>query len=176
MHGGLTVLDEQELNAASSTTKTKPGAYALIRPHEAVFSGSIDALKQLNGQLNAGASGFASRDFGKQIADAYSRGAGVILAADLHQMMNGKMGVPRARRNASGAVENSGIQDVRYLIAEHRELNGAPENHLNLQFSGTRQRVASWLAAPAPIGSLDFVSPNAAFAFAVAVKGSQRDR
>jgi len=170
MHGGLTVLDEQELNAASSTAKTKPGAYALIRPHEAVFSGSIDALKQLNGQLNAGVSGFASADFGKQIADAYSRGAGVILAADLHQMMNGKIGEPRGHRHASGAVQNSGIQDVRYLIAEHRELNGVPQNHLNLQFSGTRQRVASWLAAPAAIGSLDFVSPNAAFAVAVLSK------
>ncbi len=56
--------------------------------------------------------------------------------------------------------------DVRYLIAEHRESNGTPENHLNLQFSGGRQRVASWLGAPAPVGSLDFVSPNAALAVA----------
>src|SRR6202012_3221187 len=54
----------------------------------------------------------------------------------------------------------------RYLIAEHRESNGTPENHLNLQFSGQRQRVASWLGNPAPVGSLDFVSPNAALAVA----------
>jgi hypothetical protein len=169
-HGGLTVLDEQALNAASGTAKTHPGAYALIRPHEAVFSASIDALKQLNAQLNAGPSGFASGDFGKQITDAYSRGAGVILAADLHQMMNAKIEIARARRNATGAVEKSGIEDVRYLIAEHRELNGIPQNHLNLQFLGTRQRVASWLAAPAPMGSLDFVTPNVAFAVAVLSK------
>src|SRR6202012_1054116 len=54
----------------------------------------------------------------------------------------------------------------RYLIAEHRESNGTPENHLNLQFSGQRQRVASWLGNPAPVGSLDFVSTNAALAVA----------
>ena len=63
-------------------------------------------------------------------------------------------------------LQQSGISGVRYLIAEHRESNGTPENHLNLQFSGARQRVASWLGAPAPVGSLDFVSPNAALAVA----------
>jgi len=158
--GGLTVLDEQALNAAP-TTNTK-SAYALIRPHEAVFSGSIGTLKQLDAQLNSGVSGFASGDFGKQISDAYGRGAGIILAADLHRMILDKASLAHGR----GTVGQSGLEDVQYLIAEHRESNGAPQNHLNLQFAGTRQRVASWLAAPAPIGSLDFVSPNAAFAVA----------
>ncbi len=68
-------------------------------------------------------------------------------------------------------MANSGIEELRYLIAEHRETNGMPQNHLNLQFSGTRERVASWLAAPAPIGSLDFVSTNAA----IAVAGLSKD-
>jgi hypothetical protein len=62
------------------------------------------------------------------------------------------------------------MEDVQYLIAEHREANGVPENHLNLQFSGTRQRVASWLAAPAPMGSLDYVTPNAALTVALLSK------
>jgi hypothetical protein len=58
------------------------------------------------------------------------------------------------------------MDGVRYLIVEHRETNGLPENHMNVQFAGTRQGVASWLAAPAPIGSLDFVTPNASMAVA----------
>ena len=160
---GLILLDEQSLQNTPTLPATKSGGYALIRPREAVFSNSIATLKQINAQLNSGASGFAAGDFGKQIAAAYGRGAGVILAADLHQMVADKL---RAGGKGTEAIENSGMDEVQYLIAEHRETNGLPENHLDLQFSGTRQHAASWLAAPAPIGSLDFVTPNAAVAVA----------
>ncbi len=165
--GGFTVFDEQSLSAASVPAGNNHGGYALVRPHEAIFSNDIAMLKQLNAQLNAGASGFATGDFGKQIAAAYTRGAGIILAADLHEMMasaQAHIAVHSGQRAA--AVANSGIEELRYLIAEHRETNGMPQNHLNLQFSGTRERVASWLASPAPIGSLDFVTPNASAAVA----------
>ena len=170
IHGGFNVFDETSLNAATTSEGHEHGGFALIRQHEAVFSNSIAMLKQLNTQLNAGSSGFATGDFGKQITAAYSRGAGVILAADLHQMM-GKMHVNlHGNQHFSNAENASGIDGVRYLIAEHRETNGVPENHLNIEFSGTRQRVASWLAVPAPIGSLDFVTPNAAAAVALLSK------
>jgi Protein of unknown function (DUF3352) len=76
---------------------------------------------------------------------------------------------PRGAQKTSG-IESTGLSNVQYLIAEHRETNGVPANHLNLQFTGTRQRVASWLASPGPIGSLDFVSPNAAVAAATLTK------
>jgi hypothetical protein len=68
-------------------------------------------------------------------------------------------------------MAKSGVENVTYLIAEHREVNGQPENRVDLQFSGARQGVVSWLAAPAPIGSLNFVSPNAA----IAVAGLSKD-
>jgi hypothetical protein len=160
---GLIVLDEKSLASTPTSPATKSGGYALIRQREAVFSNSIATLQQINAQLNKGASGFAAGAFGQQIAAAYNRGAGVILAADLHQMVAGKLS---AGGKGTEAIENSGMNEVQYLIAEHRETNGLPENHLDLQFSGTRQHAASWLAAPAPIGSLDFVTPNAAIAVA----------
>jgi FecR protein/Protein of unknown function (DUF3352)/Putative zinc-finger len=167
---GLTLIDEKALDTAVAASKTQPEEYALVRQHEAVFSNSITTLKQVNAQLNAGASGFAAGAFGQQITAAYGRGAGVILAADLHQMLGDRLKVLHAVHNGTEAIENSGMDGVQYLIAEHRETNGLPQNHLNLQFSGTRQRVASWLAAPAPIGSLDFVTPNASIAVALLSK------
>jgi hypothetical protein len=39
-----------------------------------------------------------------------------------------------------------------------------------LSFAGARQGVASWLAAPGPAGSLDFVSPDANFASTIVMK------
>jgi hypothetical protein len=160
---GITVLSESELATASSTSNA---GYALILQKQVVFSNSIAILKLIDAQLNAGSSGFATGDFGKQIASAYTRGAGIILAADLHQMIGAKAALSHAGNHGQEAMAKSGIEDARFLIAEHREVNGQPENRLNLQFSGTRQGIASWLAAPAPIGSLQFVSSNAAFVVA----------
>jgi hypothetical protein len=168
--GGLVVLDEASLAGAGATAAV-PGGYALVREHEVVFSNSIATLKQFDAQLDAGASGFAAGGFGKQITAAYQRGAGIILAADLHAMLQNRLNHGTQSSASEGALENSGMGDLEYLIAEHRETNGMPQNHLNLQFSGTRQRVASWLATPAPIESLDFVSPNAA----VVVAGLSKD-
>jgi hypothetical protein len=166
---GLTILDENALNTAVASP-TRSGAYAVIGQHQAIFSNNLALLKQLHAQLNAGASGFAAGTFGQQIAAAYSRGAGVILAADLHQMIANQPKLAHDGHGNEAVIANSGIEDVQYLIAEHREVNGVPENHLNMQFSGARQRVASWLAAPAPMGSLDYITPNAAAAVALLSK------
>jgi len=167
---GITVLDESSLASFPATSGKASGGFALIRQKQAVFSNSIATLKVIDSQLNAGDSGFAAGDFGKQIASAYTRGAGIILAADLHQMIGDKAAMVHAGGRGEEAIAKSGIEDARYLIAEHREVNGQPENRLNLQFAGARQGIASWLAAPAPISSLEFVTPNAAFAVAMLSK------
>jgi len=164
-HEGLVVLDQNGLTAASTAGR---GGYALVREKEVVFSNSIETLRTINAQLNAGASGFATGEFGQQITSAYTRGAGIILAANLQRMLE-EMGEHRGQ-HATTFMQESGMSGVRYLIAEHRQTNGGTENHLNLQFAGNRQRVASWLGAPAPVGSLDFVSPNAALAVAGVTK------
>ena len=165
----LTVLDPASLASADPGQNAGKGMYALVRDHEVVFAHDIATLKALNAQLDAGSSGFADGDFGKQMAAAYTRGAGILLGANLQSMLQTAQQTPRGAQKQRG-LESTGLGDVQYLIAEHRETNGVPANHLNLQFTGTRQRVASWLASPGPIGSLDFVSPNAAAAVATLTK------
>ncbi len=166
----LVVLDPATLATASMNTKTGGHGYVLVRDHEVVFSKTLECLRQVNAQLNAGSSGFAAGDFGKQIGAAYDRGTGIILAANLHAMIQSKINQEARTGNKGLAIESTGLNGLQYLIAEHREVNGLPQNHLNVEFAGMRQRIPSWLASPAPMASLDFVSPHASVAVGVLTK------
>jgi hypothetical protein len=53
---------------------------------------------------------------------------------------------------------------------EHREVGGKSESHADLTFASERQGVASWLAAPASMGSLEFVSPNASMVTSAVIR------
>ena len=59
---------------------------------------------------------------------------------------------------------------MRYLTMEHREVGGKSESHADLTFASERQGVASWLAAPASMGSLEFVSPDASMVTSAVIK------
>ncbi|HEY0713249.1 MAG TPA: hypothetical protein VGF45_11290, partial [Polyangia bacterium] len=63
-----------------------------------------------------------------------------------------------------------GASAARYLVVEQEHLENPTQNRATVSFAGPRTGVASWLAAPAPMGALDFVTPNASFAAAFVVK------
>jgi hypothetical protein len=95
--------------------------------------------------LDAPAGGFQNTPFYLRIAASYQSGAGLLLCADLAQM---------------GASQNIG--GARYFIAEQKQqANTLPEVRASLGFDGPRTGMAGWLAAPAPMGALDYVSTEA---------------
>jgi hypothetical protein len=142
----------------------------MVGQNEVVFSSSRDALLKVNAQLKNRESGFVNTEFGQRLADAYSRGAGFLFAADLHGFINAH---PARTRRGAQHLDETGFGDVHYLVVEHREVNNAPINRMVLDFAGQRHGVASWLAAPDTMGSLNFVSRNAAVAVAVISKDPQ---
>ncbi|HEU5400009.1 MAG TPA: FecR family protein, partial [Terriglobales bacterium] len=144
---------------------------AVVRANEVIFGGDRESLQRVNSQLDSGNDGLGNTDFGKQIQNSYDRGAGFLLAADLHRIMQTDNREHPSRHDE--ALARSGFGDMRYLILEHRDLNGVPDNRMVLDFAGERKGMASWLASAGPMGSLDFVSPNAPMAVAFLTKDPQ---
>ena len=111
------------------------------------------------------ASTFAETPFYQQIARSYQQGAEWIFCADMEQIV-----AKNVQANGKGNELPPGIADVRYLTMEHREVGGKSESHADLMFASERQGVASWLAAPASMGSLEFVSPEASMVTSAVIK------
>jgi hypothetical protein len=53
---------------------------------------------------------------------------------------------------------------------ERRDVGGKTENRAGLTFASERRGVASWLAAPASMGALEFISPNASMVNSLVIK------
>lgn len=164
------IYDQKSLGTSASTTN---GPSFLVRDDLLVVASDYNALVDINRQLNSGPSGFEQTAFAKHIMPAYARGAGMLFAADLKSMIG--EGVNGAGARTSQATQNTmsatGFNDLDYLVVERRDFNGpTADNRATLAFTGERHGIASWLAAPAPIGSLDFVSSNASAAVAMVVK------
>ena len=95
------------------------------------------------------------------MAPEYQQGAGWVFAADLSTLASA---MPAPTGHAG-----------RPLLHRHQQIAwqvtlGDTENRASVIFSKDRTGVASWLAAPGPMGSLSFVSPDAGFAVSTILK------
>jgi hypothetical protein len=169
---GLRVLTEAELVNAKPQPQTpggkQHGLAVLVRDDLVIASPGIAALQAFNAQLHHGSAGFASTPFAQRLQQAYQGGAGLLFGADLQQLARNR--IPAKTARGENAFQQTGLADVRYLIAERKDTGGQTLNRAELTFTGPRHGVASWLAAPAPIGGLDFVSANAGAAGAIVTK------
>ena len=130
-----------------------------------VASPSAVQLKRVEDVVQKTAPGdFPGTPFFARISKVYENGAGYFLAANLEQIA--AKSVSHAK---SGGIP-AGLDNVQYLVLERKESSGDTEMRAAVSFDGTRQGVASWLAAPSPAGSLDFVSPEASFAASMVMK------
>jgi hypothetical protein len=110
-------------------------------------------------------SNLAGTPFYQQVAHSYEQGAEWLFCADMEQI------IQKHVQSGSGTDDlPPGIDNVRFLTMEHREVGNKPETRADLMFGSERTGVASWLAAPASMGSLDFVSPNASMVTTAVIK------
>ena len=145
-----------------------PGRPLLVYVSNGLLTASPDAAELQRAAVRAqqGSTGqFAETPFYQQIARSYEQGAEWILCVDMEQIV-----AQNVQASGNSHELPPGIGDVRYLTMEHREVGGKSESHADLMFASERQGVASWLAAPASMGSLEFVSPNASMVTSAVIK------
>jgi ferric-dicitrate binding protein FerR (iron transport regulator) len=133
-------------------------------------SPSLELLRQVAAVRRGGASAFAGTDFHARLTEAYREGAGWLLGVDLATFAGRAAAAHAEDPEERLTLERMGLLEARHLVVERKEHGELAENRAVVSFAGPRRGVASWLAAPAPMGSLDFVSPEANLAAAFVVK------
>src|SRR4029077_13362288 len=91
-------------------------------------------------------------------AAQYKNGAEILFGANLAEMTSAHR--PLSAEHIAN-YELTGLSDVEYLIAERKGSGEQVQNRAQLTFKNQRRGLASWLAAPAPIGGPDFLSRDA---------------
>ncbi|PYT30347.1 MAG: hypothetical protein DMG57_08870 [Acidobacteria bacterium] len=172
-HSGLTIVQDA---AALPVSGTHQGAFALLTGDMVAISPDPQGLRALAASLNQPGSGaFTQTAFYRRVADEYRAGAGWLICADMEQILPNSVNEERhGGRQAAEIHKNMmsqlGISDMQHLVVERKEVGGKTENRAMVTFSQQRRGMASWLAAPAPMGALDFVSPGATLVLAFVVK------
>ncbi|HEY3567688.1 MAG TPA: FecR domain-containing protein [Thermoanaerobaculia bacterium] len=163
-HGDKVVFVDDPATAPAS------GEAMLLWIHDGlmVASPSGDELRKVAAIVNGGSNPFKSSAFYGRIAQDYQAGAGWLFAADLHTLI--AKGEARKTPEDQQTAEKLGILDLDQFIIDRREVDGRAETRAALTFDQARRGIASWLAAPAPMGSLSFFSPDANFVSAFVVK------
>lgn len=159
--------------AGSGEKKGKEELYVWVNNGIFAASPKIDSLKGLASTMKAPETNrFAASSFHQKIADVYKDGAGIVVAADLEKIVSQALSKDKSADAASRleGFKQLGITNLRHFVAEQKDVNGKTLSQASLTFSESEKGIPSWLAAPGPMGALEFISPNANVAAAFVVK------
>jgi hypothetical protein len=156
------VEDPKTAQPAATTTATKGGdkqIYVWIAGDILVASPKLDQLQAVATRSGS----FTSTPFHNRIAGVYREGAGLVIAADLEKVIAHTRGV---RRIAVGdkheeALNELGVFNMKSFVLDQKDSNGKTNTRAVLSYAEVNHGVTSWLAQPAPMGSLEYISPDA---------------
>jgi hypothetical protein len=126
---------------------------------------------------SSGVSTFSSSGFHNRIAQVYESGAGLVVAANLERVIQQlkseqKKGADAAKQEE--AMEKLGVLSVKYFVLDQKMGEGKTHTQATLSFDEAQRGIPSWLAAPAPMGSLEYISPDANLVAGFVVKDPVR--
>src|SRR5437762_300949 len=166
------VEDPHTVQSTSSTTDARNSGdkqiYVWIAGDVLVASPKLDQLKQVAN----GASSFSATPFYSRIAGVYREGAGLVVAADLEKIIAHTRGLRRIAVGDSHeqALSQLGVFNLKSFVLDQKDSDGQTHTRAVLSYNQTDHGITSWLAAPAAMGSLEYISPDAHLVDGFAVK------
>lgn len=153
---------------AESPSTTNENLYAWINGDMLVASPKLSGLQTIAN----GGSTFSSSSFYSRVAAVYHDGAGIVLAADLEKIIAHTRGL---RRLAAGdaheqALNQLGVFNMKSFVLDQKDTDGKTHTRAVLSYDPSDRGITTWLAQPAPMGSLDYISPDANLVAAFAIK------
>ncbi|HYW70281.1 MAG TPA: FecR domain-containing protein [Pyrinomonadaceae bacterium] len=163
----VTWIDDPKSAAPNSTAGDHP-LYVWIDGDVLVGS---PKLEQLQVVANGGGA-FSGTPFYARIAQVYQEGAGIVVAADLEKIIAHTRGVRRIAvgDNHEQALNQLGIFNVTSFVLDSKDTDGKTHTRAVLSYNQADHGITSWLARPAPMGSLEYISPDANVVAGFAVK------
>jgi len=171
--------------AASVAQSAKRNAppQIFVWQHDDLIAVALDlpTLQKLATSLqNPAANNFKATQFYSRISSLYKDGAGLVVAADLQRIVPHLMNNRATQNTASNsstenergleAARQLGLFNLQDFILEQKETNGKTHSRAVLSFDDMHHGIQSWLAAPGPMGSLEYISPDASVVAAFVVK------
>jgi hypothetical protein len=140
--------------------------YVWIQNDLFAASPKVTQLQELAKLRESGgsSSSFTTTPFHDRIARVYQEGAGLVVAANLEKVVaqteSERTKGPDAEKHES-ALNQLGLLSVKYFVLDQKQSDGKTHTQASLSFNESQRGIPSWLAAPGPMGSLEYISPDA---------------
>ncbi|MGZ5483715.1 MAG: FecR domain-containing protein [Pyrinomonadaceae bacterium] len=139
--------------------------YVWINGDVLVGSPKLDQLQRV---ATTPQTSFTTSAFRNRIADVYREGAGIVVAADLEKVVarvgplhSAKSKDPAKAEKHDQALNELGVMNLKSFVLDQKQTNGKTHTRAVLAYDQTDRGITSWLAQPGPMGSLDYISPDA---------------
>jgi FecR-like protein len=139
--------------------------YVWIQANLFAASPKLQQLQNVQGAITSGnVSSFTATPFRNRIAEIYQEGAGLVVAANLEKIVaqtKSERSTGAEAEKREDALKKLGILSVKYFVLDQKDANGKTHTQAALSFNDAQRGIPSWLAAPGPMGSLEYISPDA---------------
>src|ERR1051325_7826004 len=139
--------------------------YVWIQDNLFAASPNLDQLHNVATAIGSGnVSSFTATPFRNRIAQVYQEGAGLVVAANLEKVVTNTRAErtkgPEGAQHES-ALSQLGLLSVKYFVLDQKDSGGKTHTRASLSFNDGQRGIPSWLAAPGPMGSREYISSDA---------------